>query len=105
MSPAGGHVHVRRSRRRHAQDRTLNRLSYQNRLWTWLVLEPIEEDGIIVAVSSAQLDWGSVVTMRPNTEMTVPRRRSRVVITIHMLCEIMSMEVLKRRVTKRRQDG
>jgi len=43
--------------------------------------------------------------MRPNTEMTVPRRRSRVVITIHMLCEIMSMEVLKRRATKRRQDG
>ena len=105
MSPAGGHVHVRRSRCRHAQDRTLNSLDYQNQLWTWLVLEPIEEDGILVAVLSTKLEWGFVVAMRPNTEMTVPRHRSRVVITIHMLCEIMSMEVLKRRVTKRRQDG
>ena len=105
MSPAGGHVHVRRSRCRHAQDRTFNSLDYQNQLWTWLVLEPIEEDGILVAVLSPKLEWGFVVAIRPNTEMTVPRRRSRVVITIHMLCEIMSMEVLKRRVTKRRQDG
>ena len=101
----GGNIYMRRSRPRRLQYRAFNSLNCENGLRMRCVLEPVQKNSIFVAIFSAQHVYGFVVTMRPNTEMTVPRRRSRVVITIHMLREIMSMEVLKRRVTKRRQDG
>ncbi|MBI4876791.1 MAG: hypothetical protein HY822_19310, partial [Acidobacteria bacterium] len=105
MRTASGHIHARRRRRGHAQDGGFDGFKDQNRLRTGLVLEPAQEDGVVAAVFSAQLERGFVTGMRAKSEMPMPRGRGRAMVAMHVLRVSMSVKMLKRRVAEHRKNS